>query len=108
MHKLLTSVAILALAGCSSTPEILDQPIGQYCYTEERITNENGQISSRTETICDDRPKVNHVTRSAGVAQQCREYQHVIQVQGVNKNVKGFLCRFPNGRWEPVNSVYAY
>lgn len=109
MHKLLVaSISVAVLAGCSSTPEVAEQPIGQYCYTEERIVQENGSVSSRSETICDDRPKVNHVTRSAGVAQQCREYSHVIQVQGINKNVKGFLCRFPNGRWEPVNSVYAY
>jgi len=92
----------------SSTPEVADQPLGQYCYTEERIVKHNGSVSSKQETVCDDRPKVNHVTRSAGVSQECREYYHTITINGVPKNVKGFFCRFPNGRWEPVNGVYSY
>jgi len=109
MQKLLlTSIGLILLAGCSSSPKVAEQPMGQYCYTDQVIRDRDGTVSSETQIVCSDKPKVNHVTRSAGVAQQCRSYTHVIQVQGVNKNVKGFLCRFPNGVWEPVNSVFAY
>lgn len=101
------TICSLALLGCSSSPQI-EQPIGQYCYVEEQIVERDGVVSSETVTQCSDKPKVNHVTRSAGVASECREYTHVIQVQGVNKNVHGMLCKFPGGRWEPVNSVFAY
>jgi len=61
MQKLLTSLAVLVLAGCSSTPEVAEQPIGQYCYTSERVVEQDGSVSSKKEVICDDRPKVNHV-----------------------------------------------
>ena len=109
LKYLVFSIATISLlGGCSSTQTVAEQPIGQYCYTDETISNNNGTVSSNTTVECSDKPKVNHVTRSAGVAQQCREYVHTIQVRGVNKNVKGFLCKFPGGRWEPVNSVYAY
>lgn len=104
----LLAVTNLALTGCSSTPRVVEQPIGQYCYTEEQIVNRNGVVSSETRVECSDKPKINHVVRTQGVAQQCREYVHMIQVGGVNRNVKGFLCRFPNGVWEPVNSAFAY
>lgn len=106
-YLLFSIVTVSLLGGCSSTPQV-EQPIGQYCYTEESIVDTDGTVSSETRVECSDKPKVNHVTRSAGVAQQCREYVHTIQVRGVNKNVKGFLCKFPGGRWEPVNNVYAY
>jgi hypothetical protein len=106
-YLLFSIVTVSLLGGCSSTPQA-EQPIGQYCYTEESIVDTDGVVSSETRVECSDKPKVNHVTRSAGVAQQCREYVHTIQVRGVNKNVKGFLCKFPGGRWEPVNNVYAY
>lgn len=110
---MLKPLAIVLLAsnlliGCSSAPKVAEKPVGQYCYTEEQIVNRNGVVSTETRVECSDKPKVNHLTRSAGVAQQCREYVHMIQVQGVNRNVKGFLCRFPNGVWEPVNSAFAY
>jgi len=108
MLKLTVPLLLLltSLAGCSSTPTT--QPQGQYCFTEETITNTDGSVSSETKIECSDKPKVNHLTKSAGVAQQCRSYIHTIQIQGVNRNVKGFLCKFPNGVWEPVNSAFAY
>jgi type IV pilus biogenesis protein CpaD/CtpE len=109
MKKLvLTSVMLLFLAACSSKPK-QPETIGQYCYTDQEITKIDGaEISSETIVKCSDRPKVNHLTRSAGVADQCRSYTHTIRVNGVNKNVKGFLCRFPGGTWERVNGAYAY
>lgn len=98
----------LVLMGCSAAkqPEVAG---GQYCYTDENIRIvDNEAVSSETNITCSDRPKVNHVTRSAGVAGECRSYRHKIQRRGVTKYVKGFLCRFPDGTWEPVNDVYAY
>jgi len=95
------------LAGCASkTPETLQ---GQYCYTDQEITKSNGEtVSSETIVKCSDKPKVNHVTRSAGVADTCRTYTHTVRINGRSRNVKGLLCRFSNGVWEPVNRVYSY
>lgn len=102
-------VGAIALAGCSSTPQTASVPNqGQYCYTDQQIVNKNGVSSSETVVTCSDKPKVNHVTRSAGVASQCSSYKHRVVINGVPKYVKGFLCKFPNGRWEPVNDVFAY
>ena len=108
MKKLLVLAVIsLSVTACSSTVE--DQPLGQYCYTDQEITVRNGeQVSSESVIQCSDRPKVNHVTRSAGVSSECRSYRHLIRQNGVNRYVKGFLCKFPDGTWEPVNGVYAY
>lgn len=108
MRVLLIAGAI-ALVGCSSNPQVTNAPQqGQYCYTDQTIVNKNNSSSSETIVSCSDKPKVNHVTRSAGVAQQCSSYQHRVVINGVPKYVKGFLCKFPNGRWEPVNDVFAY
>lgn len=102
----LVTVSIF-VAACASTSE--EQPIGQYCYTDQEITVKNGEeVASESVIQCSDKPKVNHVTRSAGVAGECRSYIHKIRRNGVTKNVKGFLCRFPDGTWEPVNGVFAY
>ena len=109
MKKLLLTTPILILmTACSSQPKEPDT-VGQYCYTEEEIVVNNGEeVSSETVVTCSDKPKVNHLTRSAGVADQCRSYTHTIRVNGVNRNVKGFLCRFPDGTWERVNGAFAY
>lgn len=101
-------VGALALAGCSSTPETVNVPYGQYCYTDEQIVEKNGVVSAEKVVTCTDKPKVNHLTRSAGVAQQCREYTQRLVINNEVKNVKGFLCKFPGGRWEPVNGAFAY
>jgi len=106
--RLFVMVAVVGiLAGCASkTPE---QSQGQYCYTDQEITKSNGEtVSSQTVVQCSDKPKVNHLTRSAGIADQCRSYTHTVRINGRNKNVKGFLCRFPNGIWEPVNGAFSY
>lgn len=108
MQKPLICLLGVVLIGCSAgkPPEVTG---GQYCLTDENIRIVNNEaVSSETNITCTDRPKVNHVTRSAGVAGECRSYRHKIQRGGVTKNVKGFLCRFPNGTWEPVNDVYSY
>jgi len=97
-----------AVAGCSSTPEVANLSYGQYCYTDEQIVDKNGTVSAEKIVTCSDKPKVNHLTRSAGVAQQCREYTQRLVINNEVKNVKGFLCKFPGGRWEPVNGVFAY
>jgi len=106
--KLLLLTSVVLLTACSTVSHVPDNA-GQYCYTDEKIVRSNGDtVSSETVVQCSDRPKVNHVTRSAGVAEQCRTYTTTIARNGVRKNVKGFLCRFPGGTWEPVNDVYAY
>lgn len=107
MKYILLGVIVLTVAGCASTEQ--EQPVGQYCYTDQEITRSNGEeVSSETVVQCSDKPKVNHVTRSAGVAEQCRSYTHQVLINGRTKNVKGFLCRFPNGVWEPVNGAFSY
>lgn len=106
--RYLMLLGAFAIAGCSSTPEVANLPYGQYCYTDEQIVDKNGKVSAEKIVTCSDKPKVNHLTRSAGVAQQCREYTQRLVINNEVKNVKGFLCKFPGGRWEPVNGVFAY
>ena len=107
MRILTLLFASVILVGCASTDT--SAPQDQYCYTDENIELKNGEtVSSETKISCSDKPNVNHITRSAGVAGECRTYIHKIRRNGVTKNVKGFLCRFPNGSWEPVNGVYSY
>lgn len=108
MKKLFVLItASIILAACATTQP--ETTVGQYCYTDQEIKVQNGeQVFSQTLVNCSDRPKVNHLTRSAGVSDKCRSYTHTIQINGVNRNVKGFLCRFPDGTWEPVNDVYAH
>jgi hypothetical protein len=104
---LLVIATSIFLTACASNQPA--QPLGQYCYTDQEIVVRNGEnVESQSVIRCSDRPKVNHVTRSAGVASECRSYRHVIRQNGVNRHVKGFLCKFPDGTWEPVNGVFAY
>ena len=104
---ILVMLISVVLVGCASNQP--EQPIGQYCYTDQTILVQNGNnVESQSLIQCSDRPKVNHVTRSAGVSRECRSYRHVIRQNGVNRHVKGFLCKFPDGTWEPVNGVFAY
>jgi len=107
MRLILLLLTSLVIAGCASNSEPVRQD--QYCYTDEEIVLQNGETTStQTKVSCSDKPNVNHITRSAGVAGECRSYIHKIRRNGVTKNVKGFLCRFPDGTWEPVNGVYSY
>lgn len=107
MKTLILALILATVVGCASTEQ--EQPIGQYCYTDQEIVRSNDEeVSSETVIECSDRPKVNHLTRSAGVAEECRTYTTTISRNGVRKNVKGFLCKFPGGVWEPVNRVYAH
>lgn len=109
MRFFLVALVAVLLSACASSNKESVKPNGQYCYTEQEITRSNGKdVSSETVVQCSDKPKVNHVTRSAGVAEQCRSYTHQVVVNGRTKNVKGFLCKFPNGVWEPVNSAFSY
>lgn len=108
MKYLALILVTIALTACASNSQREDS-IGQYCYTDQEITRSNGEeVASETVIKCSDRPKVNHLTRSAGVASECRSFTHTIQISGRNKNVKGFLCKFPDGNWERVNGAFAH
>jgi len=107
MKGVAVAMASIIVAGCSTT--IPEQPLGQYCYTDKELQVVDDEITSSKAVIkCSDKPKVNHVTRSAGVSKECRSYRHTIRQKGVTRHVKGFLCKFPDGTWEPVNGVFAY
>ncbi len=34
----------------------------------------------------------------------CREYRHVVEIDGRQEIIRGLACRNPDGTWEPVNS----
>lgn len=110
MYKLLAaSIGIILLAGCSTTHETYQQP-EQYCYTDQTIVNNDGDVSSKTVLNCTDRPKVHHLNRDIGVAGQCRSYtKPITRPNGSTIVIKGVLCRDKiSGAWVPADPNLSY
>jgi len=80
MKTLVLLGAIVILSGCSSATKVADQG-PQYCYTTQNIQTKNGErVESQTQVECSDKP--GHWRKQAGVAQQCRPYQTVVNIKG--------------------------
>jgi hypothetical protein len=95
-------LAINTLAGCSSTPTANpDAP--QYCETSEQIDVVNGKtVTSKVFLECSDSPVKR--AKLAGVdPKSCRSWEKQIVINGVTKNLYGYLCRDENGNWRPLN-----
>ena len=108
VSAVLSIILLISVGGCSSTPN-LGTDTAQYCYTDEKIKIDNGNvINSQTVVECSDKPKVRHFVKDAGIAQRCRPYQTVVTIRGNPKNVQGFLCQFPDGTWQAVDGRYRY
>jgi hypothetical protein len=111
MYKYLAIISILAVAGCSSTPDITYQEEqAPYCTTEETVVNTNGNVSSQTRLECSDKPKVHHLSRDIGVAGMCRSYEkQVVRPNGQNMSIRGVMCRDKiTGKWIPADPNLSY
>ena len=110
MYKLLAIASIALLAGCSSTQEVTYQQPQQYCYTDQTIINNDGDVSSKTVLNCTDRPKVHHLNRDIGIAGMCRSYEKPVnRANGDTLVIRGVLCRDKiSGAWVPVDPNLAY
>lgn len=96
---LLFVVAIL-LTGCSST-----QPVKttqrQYCYTsQEIVTKDKEQVSSKTMVKCNDDPVEQMVIRKAGIANNCGQFKNRMTVGGKYREEVGIACQKFDGTWE--------
>lgn len=106
---LITLATVSLLTACSGKQVDLASSDPPYCYTDEKIEIQNGQtVNSKTTLDCTDKPRVEHFVKNQGIATQCRKYEQVVSIKGRQKNVKGFLCQFPDGSWEAVDGSYAY
>lgn len=104
---LFSLLATSILGGCSSTTQVTDT--AQYCYTTENINVTDGTtVNSQTKVECSDKPRVEHFVKKQGIADECREYKQLVSINGREKIIKGFLCKFPDGSWQAVDGRYAY
>lgn len=111
-YLLFSIVTVSFLAGCSS-----NQPVNQfehpYCYTDETIELENNsKVNSRTKIQCTDKPRIEHVVKQVGVADDCRISRPLDTSRNNPKAGETLLCRFVDHRgnkvWRPVNEAFAY
>lgn len=111
-NSLVLLIAAISISACSSSHKINKDP-GQYCYTTENISVDNGvNVNTNTNVQCSDKPRVEHVVKDIGVASNCR-ISRPINVQGNDpKYGETLLCRFtdPLGKtvWREVNEVFSY
>lgn len=104
----LASIAILISSCSNKSPQTLTEAGKQYCYIEEVIVERDGKTAAESITTCTDKPRVEHFVKDSGIAEDCKAFQQTYTFRGRVKNVKGFLCRFPDGSWEAVDGRYAY
>jgi|TARA_B110000259_G_scaffold144078_1_gene162269 hypothetical protein len=109
MRNIICLIGIVTLAGCSATHQETMLDPAQYCNTTSKYElNNKTTVNSNTIVECTDKPKVEHFVKATGMARKCRPYQTVVNIRGNQKNVQGFLCQFPNGEWQAVDSRYRY
>tara|TARA_B110000503_G_C7092663_1_gene390113 strand:- start:952 stop:1284 length:333 start_codon:yes stop_codon:yes gene_type:complete len=110
MLKFLILTSIVVLAGCSSAPKETFQQPQQYCYTDETVRINNGEVSSDTVVQCTDKPKVQHLTRDIGVAGMCMSYEKpVTRPNGQMMNIRGVMCRDKiTGKWVSADPNLSY
>lgn len=97
----LALVCVGVLTGCSTTPEYSYQ--SPYCYTDQKIVNQDGTVSSRTELECTDRPSRQAEIQRAGIDKGCKEFWYSERRWGELVKVRGVRCERFDGTWEIVN-----
>jgi len=100
LKYLLFSIATVSLlGGCSSTPTVVTAE--PYCYTDEIITDNNGNVNSNTKIQCSDNPLKR--AKLVGVdPKNCRTWQRTSVVNGRYKEYGGYICRDAQGNWRPL------
>lgn len=102
------TIAVLTITSCSQKINTLTEQGVPYCYSTEVLVDVNGDLNAATVLECTDKPRVEHFVKDTGMAEDCRPYDIVYSVRGKARNVKGFLCKFPDGSWQAVDGRYAY
>lgn len=101
-------LAILAVTSCSQKINTLTEQGVPYCYSTEVIVDNNGELNSTTVLECTDKPRVEHFVKDTGIAEECKPYYINYFIKNREVNVKGFMCKFPDGSWQAVDGRYAY
>lgn len=100
------------LMGCSSTPDYAYNTEDQYCYQTTKIYTQGENISSEGITECTDKPRVEHIVKDVGVANNCRISRPLDSNRADYKGGETLLCQFTDSRgqitWRPVNEAFAY
>lgn len=98
---LVLSAVTSLLVGCSSTPpQTTAEP---YCYTDETIVNDNGNVNSKTVLQCSDDPLKR--AKLVGVDPlNCRRWERQDTINGNIKTYGGYICRDAKNNWRPLSS----
>jgi len=107
MKYILLSLLTLGACASNNVNTLTEQGV-PYCYSSEVIVNIDGKLQATTVLECTDKPRVEHFVKDTGMAQECRPYDINYSVRGKERNVRGFLCKFPDGSWQAVDGRYAY
>ena len=103
LKYLVFSIATVSLlGGCSSTQPVanVQEP---YCYTNETVTENNGNVNSTTSVQCSDNPLKR--AKLVGVDEKnCRRWERRDYVNGYEKQYGGYICRDEQGNWRPLAS----
>lgn len=95
------ALALAILAGCSSSPKV--QYASPYCYTDQKIVNADGTVSSETHLECTDRPSRQAEIQRAGIDKNCKEFFYAERRWGELVEVRGVRCEKFDGTWEIID-----
>lgn len=96
--------AIIALAGCSSTPKVVERK-PQYCHTSQTIVKKNNDtVNSETTVECTDDQIKRIAANRLGMAPNCGEFTYWMQIGGRDVQRKGISCQKTDGNWEVINA----
>ena len=113
MYRLVLLIGAMAvLSACSSNSQYAYHDNQQYCYQTTKIYTKGNNVSSEGLTECTDKPRVEHVVKDVGVANDCRMSRPLDTSRNDPKAGKTLLCKFTdhrgNATWRPVNEAFAY
>lgn len=94
-------IGVALLSGCASYEP---NHTAQYCYTDQTITQNSGEVVSSVTTLeCTDRPGQQAAIQRAGIDSSCEEFWYP-ELRGTTRvNVRGVRCEKLDGSWEIVN-----
>ena len=105
---ILVLFAVIALAGCSSTPKVQARS-EQYCDLKTQtvvVKNSQGVQSEQTVEVmkCNDNPVQRLFLAQSGMAANCGEFTYWMKLGGRDVQRKGVSCQKMDGSWEIVNT----
>ena len=110
MLRVAIFLALLFIAGCSSTPHIPPKT-EQFCDLKTEtvvVKGTNGEIlseESKEVMVCNDN-KIDRLFYSqSGMASNCGEFNYWTKRGNYDVQRKGVSCQKPDGSWEIVNTT---